>query len=293
MRITGNRLIDVSAAATSKNQSAVADASQQATTGLRVNTPSDDPSAWLAAQRTKLRQAFSQGTGAAVAQTRDRLEVTDNSLSAIGDVVSQVRSLAIQASSETYNADNRAGLGAQVAGLFQSALDSANVRGNDGEYLLAGAASLTVPFDAAGVYRGDASTRSVPSGDAITDGASISGSALTTAAPGGVDVLPLLSKVANALKTNDMPTLLSTLPDLDKAVKQVSLARTTAGGAINVLDATTSARTQLEDHMTEAISKLVEVDTVAAASNLAKASQSLEVSRAVTSHILAILDPTK
>lgn len=293
MRITGNRLIDVSAAATSKNQSAVADASQQATTGLRVQTASDDPSAWLAAQRTKLRQAFSQGTGAAVAQTRDRLELTDNALGSLGDVVSQVRTLAIQASSDTYNADNRAGLGAQVAGLFQSALDNANVRGNDGEYLLAGAAGLTVPFDAAGVYRGDASTRSVPTGDAITSGTSIAGTALTAAAPGGVDVLPLLGKVADALKTNDLPTLLSTLPDLDKAVKQVSLARTTAGGAMNALDATTSARTQLEDHMTQAISKLVEVDTVEAASNLAKASQSLEVSRAVTSHILAILDPAR
>jgi len=291
MRITGNRLIDVSAAATSKNQSAVADISAQVSSGLRVGTPSDDPAAWIAAQRTKLRQAFSQGTGAAVAASRDRLEVTDNSLGAIGDVLSQIRTLAIQGSSDTYNADNRAGLGAQVRGLFQSALDSANVRGTDGEYLLAGTASLIAPFDAAGVYRGDAITRSVPSGDAVTDGTTIAGSALTAAS--GVDVLPLLDRVATALQNNDLATLLSTLPDLDTAVKQVSLARTQAGGAMNALDATTSARTALEASMQQTISKLVEADTVTAASELAKASQSLEVSRAVTSHILAVLDPTK
>jgi flagellar hook-associated protein 3 FlgL len=291
MRITGNRLMDVSALATSKAQSHVADVSEQVSSGVRVATPSDDPSAWLAAQRTKLRQAFSQGAGQAVDASRDRLEVTDNALAALGDVVSQIRTLAIQGSSDTYNADNRVGLGAQVRGLFQTALDSANVRGNDGEYLLAGSASLTAPFDANGVYLGDAGTRSVPNGTDVTNGTTIAGTALTAAS--GVDVLPLLSKVATALQGNNLPGLLATLPDLDKAVKQISLARTQTGGAMNVLDATTSARTSLEAKMSESIAKLVETDTVTAASELAKASQSLEVSRAVTSHILAILDPTK
>jgi flagellar hook-associated protein 3 FlgL len=290
MRITGNRLIDLAAASTSKNQSTVATVANQLSSGLRVTEPSDDPSAWVAAQRTKLHQALSQGTGAAVASSRDRLASTDNALASLGDIVSQIRTLAIQGSSDTYNATNRAGLGGEVRGLFLAALDSANVRGNDGEYLLAGSASLAAPFDAAGVYHGDAAVRTVPSDGSVTTPVTIAGSALTAAH--GVDVLPLLDRVATALSANDLPTLLAALPDLDTAIKQISTTRTGAGGAMNALDQATTARAVLEQDMQQAIARFVEVDTVSAASELAKASQSLEVSRAVSSHIIAVLAPS-
>lgn len=289
MRITGNRLIDLQAASTTKAQAAVGTVSAQLSSGLKVTTPSDDPTAWLAAQRTKMRQAMSQGTGAAVAASRERLEVTDNSLASLGDIVSQIRSLAVQGASATYNADNRASLGEEVRGLFKTALDNVNVRGNDGEYLLGGTASLAPPFDDTGVFHGDAVVRSVPGNGSLTAGVTISGANLTAAH--GVDVMPLLSRVATALSNNDMPTLLAALPDLDTAVKQVSVSRSQSGAAMNALDQTTAARTVLEENMAAAISRYVEVDTVTAASELAKASQSLEVSRAVSSHIIAVLDP--
>jgi flagellar hook-associated protein 3 FlgL len=291
MRITGNRMMDLSTAATSRNQAKVATAADQVTSGIRVTTPSDDPGAWLAAQRTKLRQAMSQGTGAAVVASRDRLDLTDNALAQIGDAVSQIRQLAVQGASDTNNADNRAALGAQIRGLFDIARGSANTRGNDGEYLLAGSASLTEPFDAAGVYHGDASTRTVPSGEGLANGATIAGSALT--ATSGVDVLPLLDRIATAMAANDMTTLRAALPDLETAVKQISLARTQTGGAMNVLDQTTVARTALETQMGEAISRYLEVDTVTAASELAKATQSLEITRAVSSHLMDVLAPAR
>jgi flagellar hook-associated protein 3 FlgL len=290
MRITGNRLIDLAAASTTRSQGEVATVSQQLSSGLRVTTPSDDPTAWLSAQRTKLHQALSQGSGAASAASRDRLTSTDDSLGQIGDVVSQIRALAVQGASDSYNASDRSGLGDQVRGLFKSALDSANIQGNDGEFLLAGSLSLTAPFDATGVYHGDGSVRSVPGNASPTAGVTIAGTSLTAAH--GVDVLPLLDRVATALSNNDMPTLLAALPDLDTAVKQVALARSQSGAAMNALDQATAARTLLEQNMQESISKFVEVDTVTAASELAKASQSLEVSRAVSSHIIAVLAPS-
>lgn len=290
MRITGNRLIDLAAASTTRGQAQVATSAGQLSSGLRVTTPSDDPEAWLAAQRGKLRQALSQGTGAAVQAGRDRLEVTDNALASLGDIVSQIRSLAVQGASDSYNPADRAALGGQIRGLFQNALDSANVRGTDGEYLLAGAASLTPPFDATGAYLGDASVRSLPADGGATTGVTIAGTALTGAS--GVDVLPLLDRVATALSANDMTTLGAALPDLATAIKQISAARSGAGGAMNVLDQTTAARTVLEQDLQQTISRLVEVDTVTAASELAKATQALEVSRTVSAHVVALLAPS-
>ncbi|MBC7973683.1 MAG: hypothetical protein H7138_01770, partial [Myxococcales bacterium] len=133
------------------------------------------------------------------------------------------------------------------------------------------------------------STRTVPSGESLANGASIPGSALTAA--NGVDVLPLLDRIATAMSANDMTTLRAQLPDLETAVKQISLARTQTGSAMNVLDQTTVARTALESEMGEAISRYLEVDTVTAASELAKAAQSLEIARAVSSRIMDVLAP--
>jgi flagellar hook-associated protein 3 FlgL len=290
MRITGNRLIDLAAASSTRHQSTVGTVSAQLSSGMRVTTPSDDPAAWVAAQRTKLRQVLSQGAGAAVAASRDRLQMTDTALASIGDVVSQIQTLAVQGASDTYNATNRAGLGAEVRGLFQSALASANAQSSDGEYLLAGNASLAAPFDAGGVYHGDAGVRAVPITDGATAATTIAGSQLTAAA--GVDVLPLLDRVATALSNNDLPGLLAALPDLATAVKQLAASRSQTGAAMSSLDQTTAARAQLEQDMQQAISRYVEVDTVTAASDLARASQALEVSRAVSSHIISLLAPS-
>jgi len=290
MRITGSRLIDLAAASTTKNQTSVGAVSAQLSSGLRVTTPSDDPAAWVAAQRTKLHQALSQGSGAAAAASRDRLAMTDNALASISDVVSQVQTLAVQGASDTYSAADRAALGAEVHGLVLAALGSANAKGYDGEYLLAGDASLAEPFDPAGVYQGDAAVRVVPSDDSLTGATTIPGSTLTAAH--GVDVLPVLARVAAALTSNDMPTLLAALPDLATAVKQLAATRSQTGAAMSSLDQTTASRAVLEQDMTQAISRYVEVDTVSAAGELAKASQSLEVSRAVSSHIISLLAPS-
>ena len=289
MRITGYRMIDLSAAGTANAQSAVADASAEVTSGLRVTKPSDDPTAYAAAERAKIRKNIADSTGAGVQASRDRLDETDGALATLGDIVSQIRALAVQGSNATYNASDRAELGAQVRALFTSAVGAANTRSSDGEYLLAGSTSLTAPFDPAGGYTGDANGRSIPAGENAMQMATVPGSRLT--ATYGVDVLPLMVRVASALSTNNLASLQIGLGELDTAVKQVGLTRTVTGGAMQVLDATKSASDALSAHLTTEVSRNIEVDTVAAASDLAKASQSLEASRLVTSHLVALLDP--
>lgn len=287
MRVTGNRLIDVSQAATTTNQGKVAAAAAEASSGLRVQRPSDDPGAWLSAQRASVRRTLTEGASAAVASSRERLDEVDGALATIGDAVSAVRALAVQGASDSYTAQDRAGLAVQVRALFHGALAAANTRAADGEYLLAGSASLTAPFDGAGVYRGDAGTRQVPAIEQGTTIATISGTELT--AGHGVDVLPLLSRIADALDADDLSALQAGLGELTTAVGQMALVRTHTGSAMNVLDATIAAHGELAENLTRSISNSVEADAIGAATRLAKASQALEVSRAVTAHVLALV----
>jgi flagellar hook-associated protein 3 FlgL len=285
MRITGARLMSLNMAATAGNQESVATASEQVTSGKRVTKPSDDPIAWAAAQRANVRKLVTAGGTAAMQTARDRLTETDASLATIGDAVSQVRALAIQGSNDSYSATSRKEIGLQVRALFEGALRAANQQSSDGEYLLAGSSSLIEPFTAAGAYVGDSATRSLDNGTL----ASVSGTTLTAA--NGVDVLPLLARVAAALDTNDEAALATTLGELDTAVRQVSVTRSRGGAASSVLETTLAANAQFDENLTKEIARHVEVDTIEAATNLAKASQALEASRLVSSHITSLLDP--
>jgi flagellar hook-associated protein 3 FlgL len=289
MRVTGNRLIEMQAATTSANQAKVATAAAEASSGLRVAKPSDDPAAWMTAQRATMRKTLAEGAASALNAGKERLDLVDGALAGIGEAVSQIRLLATQGANASYNANDRREIGVQVRAFFEAALTSANTRAGDGEYILAGSRSTTQPFSATGAYAGDADARQLPAADSIVASSTIAGSALTAA--NGVDVLPLLDKVATALSNNDLTGLNSLLGDLGKAVQQVSLTRTRVGGVMNVVNAALTANDDLDAHLTNTIANAVEADVFESASNLAKASQSLEASRTVTSHIVGLLDP--
>ncbi len=291
MRITGNRMIDVAASNNAANQAKAAAAANEASTGLRVTKPSDDPEAWAAAERAAAKKTLTGAATTALHAGRERLDLTDGALAGVGDALSTMRELALQGSNASYSAEDRADLAVQVRSLMASAVGAANAKSADGEYILAGTRSTTAPFSTAGAYAGDSTARELATSESDLAGASITGSALT--ASSGVDVLPLFDRIASALESNDPDALRALLGDVDTAVKQVALARTRVGGTMNVLDAAIAAHADLDFHLTTEIARAVEADVVASASNLAKTTQALEASRAITSHIVALVDPTK
>ncbi|MFN0249708.1 MAG: hypothetical protein ACKV2T_22695 [Kofleriaceae bacterium] len=291
MRITGNRMIDVAKAADAANQSRVAKFAAEASSGLRVTKPSDDPEAWAASQRASMKQTLAGGSVAALEVGRERLALTDHALGGIGDALSSMRVLALQGANASYGAADRAQLGAQVRTLFATAIAAANTQTVDGEYILAGSVSTSAPFSATGTYTGDSSVRDLPISDDAIVGSSITGASLTASA--GVDVLPLFDRVASALEANDLAGLQSLLPELESATKQVGLARTQTGGTMNAVDSALSAHADLSTHLSTEVARAVEADIVTSASNLAKATHALEASRAITSHIVAVVDPSK
>jgi flagellar hook-associated protein 3 FlgL len=287
MRITAGHIIDLAAAATARNQSDVATASSVASSGLRVQQASDDPSAWAAAQRDRVRETLSDGHAQTITTARETLDQTDGALSTISGLVSQARSLAVQGGNATYSAAQRADLGTQVQGMFESALAAANTQTGDGEYVLAGSKTSTAPFDASGNYQGDATERTASTGEHNSSPMNVSGSVLT--ASSGVDVLPELQKLATALSTNDTAGIQAGIDALSKVTDQVSSARARVGTGLAALNDADSARQALSTNLQGFVSNLVEADAVGAASTLARATQALNMSQTVTAHIISTL----
>jgi flagellar hook-associated protein 3 FlgL len=292
MRITGNRMLELAAAATGKAQRDVAEISDQLSSGKRVDRPSADPVAWAQARRAEIRRAASEGRGEALAFGKDQLVLTEQALGTISDALAESHEAAIQAANDSLTPEQRAGLAVRIAGLFQAALGAANTRTVAGEYVLGGSASTTPPFDANGNFVGDNVQRSLELDNTTTAPSTMTGEVLT-AAQGGVEVLPMMSRFIAALNSNDMTAIRASVAELDAAHEQTVRARTDAGAMFGVLDEADRARGSFENHMTSQIASLVETDVVAAASELSRSAGALNAAQAVNSKLAALLSPAR
>ncbi len=289
MRITAHRMLELAGQATGKAQSEVAELAAQVSSGLLVERPSHDPVAWAHARRLEMRKAVSEGRGEGMALGRDHLRETERALTTIGGIIAESKQLAVQAANATYSVEDRAAMREVVSGLFQVAVSAANTQTSSGEYLLAGAQGDVAPFDAGGVYLGDAGTRSLETAEGALGVGTIPGTVLTAAQ--GVDVLPALGRLVTALGANDLPGIQRAIDELSTAHDQVSKSRAMVGGLMVVFDDADQVRGELEDTLQARVAALTEIDVVSAASELAQRARALEAAQAVNRRLADLLAP--
>lgn len=143
-------------------QSALAKTQAQVASGRRINSPADDPVGATRIQDLS-RQLEASGQYARNSDVaRSRLSFEEQAFADITTALNRIRELTLQAANATVDPTSRAMIRAEVEGRVQDLLDIANRRDSQGEYLFAGLATLTRPFErtAAGVvYRGDQGER--------------------------------------------------------------------------------------------------------------------------------------
>ena len=169
-------------------QARLARTQEQVASGRRVNSPSDDP---IGATRIEALTRQIEA-GRQYARNADaaagRLKFEEQALADLGGGLNRVRELVLQASNATIDPASRVMIRAEVAGRVQEMLDIANRQDGQGEYLFAGLASQTRPFERTGAgvaYRGDQGQRWQPVGatQRVADGDS--GDAVFGRVPGG------------------------------------------------------------------------------------------------------------
>jgi flagellar hook-associated protein 3 FlgL len=163
MRISTAQIYDRGVAAIEQQQSALSRTQTQIASGKRIQTPSDDPIG--AAQALTLTQAKDRVAqyGVNISAAQDALGEHDSVLGQIGEVLQQVRTLAINGGNAGLNDRDRASLAQEVSGRLQELLGLVNSKDGDGHYLFSGYASSTLPFvtspTGAITYNGDQGQR--------------------------------------------------------------------------------------------------------------------------------------
>lgn len=211
--------------------------------GERLERSSDDPVAAARlrtlARSERLREVDSRASDMA----EGNLSLTDQALGSVADIVVRVRELAVQASTATMAADQRAAIGVEVESLRTNLLLLANSRNIAGHALFGGQTAGTAYVDAApgATYVGTATIEGVEIGEGQSVVPGLVGPELFefSAASGATDLFTAIGTLGAALKTGD-PAAATIAQDslgiLDAGLEKVTTAQTVVGARLNWID---------------------------------------------------------
>ena len=291
MRITDNFTAQRAITNLGSLREAIAKAQQQATTGRRFETPSEDPRANDAVMRNTSGQRAITQYRATVGTARRRLEIEDTALQQLDNLLTRARELGVQQGDSTVTDVQRQSAAGAVNQLVAQAITLANSKDGD-EYVFGGDQSTTAPFTLTSgqVYgftsTGAAGTRRVEIGANDTfvaqhDGATVFGT--TTAG-----ILKTLTDLATALDSGSAPNVRAVLPSVDLAQQglQVRVAETGARG--NRLEMAESNLVAFSAQLSVNTSDVQEVDLETALASLVAKQTTYQAALSVTSRVLSM-----
>ncbi len=255
LRITNSALIRTALADVQRQRARLFRAQEQAASGLRVNRPSDDPSAASAALLLRSGLDATEQYDRNLTQARSRIAAVDSALSATADVLIRARELAMTGANDTNDATSRALVAEEVEALHARLLSEANAR-SAGGYVFGGFAASTAPFQVAGPFVdgspapavsfvGDSNEIEVTIDEGVTVRATRDGRDVFlgdadgdgSVDPGRENLFALLGDLRDALQADDRAAIAATLTRVDTAQTQISVARTDVGATQTRLDA--------------------------------------------------------
>lgn len=146
MRISSNTIYDLGIGGIQQQTSDLIKLQQQVSTGRRILTPADDPVASArvleVTQSSSLIKQYDVNTDSATSS----LGLEESILSSVGNLITDVRTVAVNAGNATLSNQDRASLAAELRGRYQELLGLANSTDGNGQYQFSGYQGATRPF---------------------------------------------------------------------------------------------------------------------------------------------------
>jgi flagellar hook-associated protein 3 FlgL len=286
MRVTDAMRINTALLAEGAAGQRMTQLSQQASSGLRVSAPSDDPAAFASITERSAQMGVIQARSSAASRASGDLNLAESTLDAASNILVQIRQIAVQQSNGTQDAASRANASAQVASLRQQLLALANTQGANG-YLFGGTKTSTQPFDSNGVFSGNGNLTHVEIADGVLAVSNASGANAFTSA-GGQDVFADVQNLVTALSNNDQSGVQASMTSLDASRAQVDSARIDAGLSAQRLTAAGTVMSSALTQLQVAQSSEQDADAPTTLSNLQATQTAFEESLQVNKQILSV-----
>jgi flagellar hook-associated protein 3 FlgL len=280
MRISTRMLQDSALRSIRGNQETLARLTEQATTGRRVRTVSDDPGAATQIMRAEAEARDFEQFRLNGVEASTRMGTEDVVLTSARNLLKQASGLAVGVAGREPTDPERQAMAAAVEQLRQELVAYGNTRvGN--EYIFGGASSTTPPFQADGTYVGDHVVRQIEVDRGVLMPTSHDGDSVFSSALQG------LADLAQELRTGTQTSINAAVNDLQTAGDQIVLAQSETGTRLQQISATTSSLAQRTANLLDQRDSLRDVDPAEASVKVILAQSALERAYAAINKVMS------
>jgi flagellar hook-associated protein 3 FlgL len=271
---------------------------RELSTGRRVNSPSDDPTAFAADVENQASQSSTDQYLKNTSNLESLFQTADSTLSSVVSSLNQAISIGTRGANGTLNPTDQKALAQQVQAIQAQIVQFANTS-YQGNYLFGGTATTTPPFamDAtqpSGVrYDGNTGVNSVEISDGRSIETNVPGSEIFMGSGG--NVMGSLQQLVTALNSGDTTAIGTATTALSTSLNYVSQQRVFYGSASNQLTSNQTFLQQEQVNLQTQESTLVGVDMATAATQLSQATTAHDAALAALAKVLptSLLDYLK
>lgn len=283
--ITAKRMSDLSAQAAAVNT--------QISTGSRIQQPSDDPLA--SARLASLKQVGADATqyGSNLTLSASLLQQSDDALGAVSTDLQRVKELALRASNDTLSDDDRQSIAAELDGIVDSMMTTANTTDSRGIPLFSGADGQ-VPFaknaDGSVAFQSSGTPPSIPVSATSSVAATESGARVFGAIPNGqggtTDMFAIVKGLADTLRAGgSSDDVAASMTQIDAASDQVTNVRASVDARASRVDLESKQSDAAATERESERSALADTDVDAAVVKLQQLSTTLSATQATFSKL--------
>ena len=278
----------------------LAQAQEKLSTGLRVNRPSDDASAFQKARQLELLEQRYEQYNRSITDARSWLDHTQENLDLLSDVYTEAYEQGVRATNSTLTDSEREEMAGVLEGLLENVVELLNSRAGE-EYLYAGTRTSVKPFaidpadptrDGADVvYYGNLDTLARQIGPDATLNVNIDGGRVLGVdenADGTVDFTATegIQSMIDALRANDIDAMTTGIDRLESSRNHFISLGSEIGGIVNRLDLSESQLAEASLAIARQRSDEEEVDLADALLEFQRAQTNLQTSLQITGSLL-------
>ena len=265
----------------------------QTATGKRVNSPADDPVAAARLLELNTAKDLNANFGSTRKTAETLLQTYETSLTNVTDTIQAIQSSVIAAGNGTYTDSERTKVANELQGYLDTLVNLANSKDSQGNYMYAGYATQTVPFELDTsttpnryVYKANP-TRTELQVD-IQSQRSVTYTGDQIFGPNGANVFKTLQDMITLLKTpiTDSTTQAtysagvgSTIDQMQGWLNNVLDARSEIGSNLNFIDTMNTTGDSLDYQYDASISELQDLDYAQALSDISKKTSILQAAQ--------------
>ncbi|MDR3725802.1 MAG: flagellar hook-associated protein FlgL [Terracidiphilus sp.] len=269
MRVDPNYISNL-ANALDKSQLSEQQLTSELSSGVRVNSLSDDPLASgqnvLLLNQMQKDDSFTQTSSLVTG----KLQVADSALGSVVSQLTQAIALATSANNGTMNSSNLTSISNQIAGILGEVTSLANTS-YQGQYIFGGTQTSTTPFTTSGsttTYNGDDGVNSIqtPNGQSIQ--LNVPGDQIFTTSGSNSVFAALNSLVADYASGTTSTSAITDTEALSTALNYVSQQRVVLDNSLSRLTDATEAVSSEKTQLTAAQTNLMQADVAQVSTQL-------------------------